>query len=447
MSRVYNRFIYGSLALLYGVLTSLGVYFLFKDSREQKRLINGLEDRLSSEVSFSLAQHGRIKELESELLLQRKFIDEERAMIERHQASIKDIYDSMSCSNNRTNDLYDLLSANKLLVDQQMQVLQERVNEDSAKHSEDFERLQRCLSFLGGLGRVYDKSLSDLRTAISSNNAELSSQVSTLNNDISSLETHVNACLERNVNEMYSSMISPTVRISCGMEVGSGTIVYSKLDGDGLIHNYAFTALHVVSENFSSKASPISVVNFDRFGNESQSFSAKLIDVNEKDLALIEFVSDDVLPHASLMPRSRVGELEVFDSVYALGCPLGYAVMPSFGELSSKSKALGGENYWMINAPTIFGNSGGGIYYAETSELIGVLTRVSAYNNFINIAVPHMGILVPIHDVYSWLEESRLQFIYDPSISRIDCLREHRKHVQRLNEAISDPTSVRAILR
>ena len=66
----------------------------------------------------------------------------------------------------------------------------------------------------------------------------------------------------------------------------------------------------------------------------------------------------------------------------------------------------------MINAPTIFGNSGGGIYHASSRTLIGVLSRISAYKNMIDVAVPHMGLVTAMDVVYDWLSTTRYAFVY-----------------------------------
>ena len=106
----------------------------------------------------------------------------------------------------------------------------------------------------------------------------------------------------------------------------------------------------------------------------------------------------------------------VFSKVYAIGCPLGYAPMPTSGELTSTCKELDGVTYWMTNAPTIFGNSGGGIYLAESRQLVGVLSRISAYKNLIDVAVPHMGIVTPMTLVYDWLDTTEFAFVHKEGI-------------------------------
>ena len=133
----------------------------------------------------------------------------------------------------------------------------------------------------------------------------------------------------------------------------------------------------------------------------------------ELDLALVEVRGYSIYGQRARMPsREYLKRIGIFSKVYAIGCPLGYSPLPTSGELTSKDKELEGTHYWMINAPTIFGNSGGGIYDAESRTLIGVLSRISAYKNMIDVAVPHMGLVTPLDQVYDWLDSTRYSFVY-----------------------------------
>jgi hypothetical protein len=58
----------------------------------------------------------------------------------------------------------------------------------------------------------------------------------------------------------------------------------------------------------------------------------------------------------------------------------------------------------MINAPTYIGNSGGGIFDAQTHELIGIFSKIYNYGTSRPTVVPHMGLVVPLTKVYAWLD-------------------------------------------
>jgi S1-C subfamily serine protease len=216
-------------------------------------------------------------------------------------------------------------------------------------------------------------------------------------------------------------LMAPTVRVNALQEVGSGTALWSRAAGGGRARTYVLTAWHVVQED-----APTASIEVDFFAPDRthRTERGKIVAKDGAlDLALVEV--DSAAPQAWLAHLPALSELEridLFTPVHAIGCPLGYAPVPTSGELTSRDKLLDGIHYWMINAPTIFGNSGGGIYEADTHALIGVLSRISAYKNMIDVAVPHMGLVTPISDVYAWLDRAGYGFVWrdrvvDPKVA------------------------------
>lgn len=212
----------------------------------------------------------------------------------------------------------------------------------------------------------------------------------------------------------YRELMSPTVRINALHEVGSGTILWSKARGRRAT-TYVLTAWHIVQDNVGEDGSIVPLdVDFYKAGEQIRTEPATIVAHDgDLDLALIEIRGYHVYARRARLPhRKGLSEVQVFSKVYAIGCPLGYSPLPTSGELTSKDKVLDGNQYWMVNAPTIFGNSGGGIYHAESRTLIGVLSRISAYKNMIDVAVPHMGLVTPMDIVYDWLDTTRYGFVY-----------------------------------
>lgn len=216
---------------------------------------------------------------------------------------------------------------------------------------------------------------------------------------------------QEDVDARYRALMAPTVRVNATHEVGSGSVLWSTFVAAGRARSYILTAWHIVQEEVAGAAIEI---DFYEDGQPSRTERGKVV-VHDAtlDLALIEV--DMASPHrflAHLPDRPSMQTLRIFTSIYAIGCPLGYPPMPTSGELTSRDKVLDGNHYWMVNAPTIFGNSGGGIYTAQSQHLIGVLSRISAYKNMIDVAVPHMGLVTPIHRVYDWLDTTPFAFVY-----------------------------------
>jgi S1-C subfamily serine protease len=213
---------------------------------------------------------------------------------------------------------------------------------------------------------------------------------------------------------IHRELVEPTVRVNAKSEVGSGTLVYSRRRKDR-VHTLVLTAWHIVKDNVVGEGGPSSVEIdvYDQHLRPREERGRVVARHENLDLALLELESEKPVAVTARLPRpSELERLTIFSPVYAIGCPLGYAPMPTSGQITSKDKELDGLTYWMMNAPTIFGNSGGGIYAADTRQLVGVLSRISAYKNLIDVAVPHMGIVTPITQVYDWLDSTEFAYVH-----------------------------------
>lgn len=216
---------------------------------------------------------------------------------------------------------------------------------------------------------------------------------------------------EEDVEGRSRALMGPTVRINATHEVGSGTVLWSRFNGPGRARSYVLTAWHILQEEVEGAFFEIDLYED---GQPLRTERGRLVAHDARlDLALVEV--DSAQPHrflANLPARQDTKGLHIFTPIYAIGCPLGYPPLPTSGELTSRDKVLDGNHYWMVNAPTIFGNSGGGIYTAQSHLLIGVLSRISAYKNMIDVAVPHMGLVTPIDRVYDWFDSTPYGFVY-----------------------------------
>ena len=148
----------------------------------------------------------------------------------------------------------------------------------------------------------------------------------------------------------------------------------------------------------------------------------------EKDLALLCLKRAEDFPViAKLASRETLKEITVFTPVYAVGCPLGHPPLPSLGEISNLQKEVDGEKFWMMNAPTFFGNSGGGIFHRETHELVGISAMICTYDGFVSVPVPHLGIMVSLLTVYDWLDSKYLQYVYNDAYTPQVCRKLRRE--------------------
>ncbi len=216
-------------------------------------------------------------------------------------------------------------------------------------------------------------------------------------------------------------LIHPTIQLRGNGTVGSGVLVYSGPfagAGPGEGHcNLALTAFHVVSEILGDR--------FDRKIEQVKLFSpglepgmavtsARLVVFDKaKDIALLRL--DTKRKNMELARVGKVGafsRLDVFSPVCAVGCPLGNSPLATMGQITSLDKEVEGESFWMVNAPTFFGNSGGGVYSVPDCNLVGIFSMIYTYGKARPTVVPHMGLFFPMTGIADWLKQEGFDFVF-----------------------------------
>ncbi len=237
---------------------------------------------------------------------------------------------------------------------------------------------------------------------------------------------------------LHASILHTSAQVSGKGGVGGGVILYSRPDGDRGALTYVLTAYHVVNRSITTKEEkeirePVPIRLYDDAATAMEDHSAEILTYDEKqDVALLRLWLPAPTPHvAKLAPPAAIRAIRVFTPVYAVGCPLGHDPMPTLGQIASLQKEVNGARFWMMNAPTIFGNSGGGIFLADSLELVGISSMICTYDQFISMPVPHLGILVSLDRVYDWMDRQYLQYVYDPATTKELCDRSRRSARER----------------
>jgi S1-C subfamily serine protease len=214
---------------------------------------------------------------------------------------------------------------------------------------------------------------------------------------------------------LQRDILGPSVQVNVNGSVGGGTLLFSRET-----HSYVVTAHHVVHKiivGHDAETRPAAEVTlYTDAGAVADTVEGDLVAWDErKDLALLRLRAvHEYGTVARLASRDTLRSIRVFTPIYAVGCPLGHDPLPTPGEVATLNKELNGERFWMMNAPTIFGNSGGGVFHRDTRELIGVSVMVCTYDGAVSTPVPHLGIMVSLDTVYDWLDSLDYNFIYDP---------------------------------
>ena len=213
----------------------------------------------------------------------------------------------------------------------------------------------------------------------------------------------------RDLRQMWRELVGPVVQLSGDTSVGSGVLLRSeRLDGTGDYRTYLVTAWHVVRDiqgDLSKQDMPVPVRIYGEDGSLRDETAQLLCFDASLDSALLELRTTEPLANGAALPtREHLEDIRIFDQVYAVGCPLGNDPIPSHGEISTTKHVVDGETYWMINAPTYIGNSGGGIFDSETHELLGIFSKIYTHGTLRPTIVPHMGLVTPMESIYDWLE-------------------------------------------
>jgi len=202
--------------------------------------------------------------------------------------------------------------------------------------------------------------------------------------------------------ETARALLAPSVAVSARGGSGAGTIVSSHPD-DG---TFVLTAWHVVAKAVQRDDEEREVrqpVKVTVYRPDERRLEADVVAWHEKkDVALLRLRSRDTFPAARL---SRAAA-DVLAPVYAVGCPLGHDPLPTAGEITSLRKEVQGVRFWMMSAPTIYGNSGGGVFHRETLEFLGVSVMLCTYDNPSTTPVPHLGVFLPLDSIAAWLAEA-----------------------------------------
>jgi S1-C subfamily serine protease len=268
---------------------------------------------------------------------------------------------------------------------------------------------------------------------------------------------------KEDIEKMHRQILWPTVRIAAEKAWGSGTLIHSKPDKEGKFHSYVLTCHHVVSDNISLKTkfdqrvgfdikklvmSPVEVQffyyeNLSICKGSAGSVKADVVAFDEDaDIALLELQrTTKVEPVAKLFPKDKIGEVHVFDKVFACGAAMAHEPIATAGMINFLNEEMEeGIEYWMSNAQIIFGNSGGAIFRfspeREQFEYIGIPARIAVnIAGFSADAITHMGFFVPITRIYNLIDKHFYSFIYDEKETYESCKakrEEYRKKMEQL---------------
>jgi len=255
----------------------------------------------------------------------------------------------------------------------------------------------------------------------------------------------------KEIKRLHEQTLYPVVRIRAEKAGGSGTILYSKPDPDtpGEYETYVLTNHHVIEDLIKTeekwdsllkreiKKEVLGIPEIEYFDyvklsvrDSGKTFKGEIKAYDEDhDLALLKVDTPTRAKYvAKICPKDKVESIKLFTPVVCSGCSLGHEPLVNEGSITSLKEDIDQKLYWMSNANSIFGNSGGAIFIKETGEFIGVPSRITTLNlGFGSDIITWMGFFVPIKRIYEFFEEQSLTFLYDELVTPRQCFDERKK--------------------
>jgi S1-C subfamily serine protease len=254
--------------------------------------------------------------------------------------------------------------------------------------------------------------------------------------------------MSEDLKEKHASMLYPTVRVRTEKAGGSGTIIYckEKPNNDGKYETYILTNHHVIDDNIKVEKKwstllkrkvetdilsdcTVELFNFEYDSWESghSAYKAEIMCYDkDMDLGLLKVKSERKFEYiADMFPKDQERErLRMFMDLFAVGCGMGHAPLVTCGVLTGFTDIIDNHPYWLSTAPTIYGNSGGAVFLADSMEFVGIPSRIAVnIAGFSADAITHMSYFIPIPSIYKFLEDQIFMFIYDPDYTSEKCAR------------------------
>lgn len=274
--------------------------------------------------------------------------------------------------------------------------------------------------------------------------------------------------MDETLKEKHENLLYPTVRVRTDKAGGSGTIIYSRPVPEGSEaeghETYVLTNCHVINDNIrvekkwstllkrevkTDVLADCTVELFDfEYGSWESGHSAYKAQImcydKDMDLALLRVKSSKPFEHvATVFPMGEhMKRLRMFQSVCAVGCGMGHPPVPTTGQLAGFNDIIDNYPYWLSTAPTIYGNSGGSLYLADTYEFIGIPSRIAVnVSGFSADAITHLSYFIPVTSIYDFLRDQVFMFLYDDAHSSVSCALVRKSKRERDEKTMAVDTS------
>ena len=239
--------------------------------------------------------------------------------------------------------------------------------------------------------------------------------------------------------ELHEKILYPLVRVRTTKAGGSGTVIYSKPDPEteGEYQTFILTCAHVIEEAITYKTEfhpvlkkdikkeilqKVDVELFDYVYlsqvNSSNTYKADIVAYDKShDIAILKLNTPKECSYVSqLIPKEEIRGIKLFTPTWTSGCSLLHDPFANAGYITYLTDMIDNRLYWMGNGSSIFGNSGGAVFLAETGQQIGISARITVIPvGFGSDVITWMGWFIAPQRFYEFFDEQEIQFLYNPS--------------------------------
>lgn len=241
------------------------------------------------------------------------------------------------------------------------------------------------------------------------------------------------------IEELHERCLYPVVRVHTADVGGSGSIIYSEPNPEkpDEYQTFVLTCEHVVDRAITTKRAwdgllkkkiekefleqvTVEIFDYVRLSevNSSNSHKADIVAYDKyHDIAILKLESPKKAPYiAKVIPKDKISDVKCFTPTWTCGCSLLHDPFGNPGNVTYLKEIIERRLYWMGNGHSIFGNSGGAVFLADTGEQIGITARITGLQLGLGVDImTWMGFFVAPQRLYQFFDEQELKFLYDPS--------------------------------
>ena len=246
--------------------------------------------------------------------------------------------------------------------------------------------------------------------------------------------------------DIHEKILYPVTRVRASDSGGSGVLIYSEPDPQkpGEFINIALTCQHVIDKNITVKEEWDAVLKRDMKRDIMQEVTVEIFDYDGSKIVSANSTSSEIIAYdkshdlaavklnntrkmnyvSTVIPKDDIKDVHIADPVWVSGCSLLHDPFPNSGTLTSLREMIDQKAYIMQNAPSIFGNSGGGLFHGVTGHLLGLTSRITVTQLGFGMDVQSwMGFSTHPDRLYEFFDHQELQFLYDSNDNYYDAMK------------------------